>query len=96
MQTYSQGRVLGISKELADADYEELKQIFSKWAAENEANRKAELEEDDDVAEVVDEALVEETEETEANEPEFVETAEELEELAESSTEEEEESADKS
>lgn len=38
VQTKSQGRVLGISKELSDADYEELKQIFSAWAAENEAN----------------------------------------------------------
>ena len=96
VQTYSQGRVLGISKELADADYEELKQIFSKWAAENEANRPAELEEDDDVAEIEDEAVVEGTEETEANEPEFVETAEELEDLAESSTEEEEEEEEES
>jgi Ca2+/Na+ antiporter len=48
VQTYSQGRVLGISKELPDADYEELKQIFSNWAAENEKNRPVESDDEDD------------------------------------------------
>ncbi len=39
VQTRSQGRVLGVSRELSDSDYDELKQIFSTWAAENELNQ---------------------------------------------------------
>ena len=46
VKTKSQGRVLGISKELKDEEYDELKQIFSAWAAENEANLPADDEDD--------------------------------------------------
>lgn len=45
--TKSQGRVLGISRELSDTDYDELKQIFSAWATENEAQQ---VPEDDEEA----------------------------------------------
>jgi len=56
VQTYSQGRVLGISKELPDADYEELKQIFSNWAAENEKNRPVESDDDEEEPALLDDA----------------------------------------
>lgn len=77
VQTKSQGRVLGISKELSDADYEELKQIFSAWAAENEANRPV-----DDDDEDYDPALIDIPEKAEAYEivgnlEESIEAAEE-------------------
>lgn len=45
--TKSQGRVLGISRELSDTDYDELKQIFSAWATENEAQQVPEDDEED-------------------------------------------------
>ncbi|NLA79300.1 MAG: hypothetical protein GX853_00910 [Chloroflexi bacterium] len=68
---------MGISKELSDADYEELKQIFSAWAAENEANRPV-----DDDDEDYDPALIDIPEKAEAYEivgnlEESIEAAEE-------------------
>ncbi len=77
VRTYSQGRVLGISKELIDADYEELKQIFSDWATENAKNRPVESDEDkEEPTALIDSERVEEG--IEAVEEKTEETAEEL------------------
>lgn len=77
VRTYSQGRVLGISKELIDADYEELKQIFSDWATENAKNRTVESDEDkEEPTALIDSERVEEGIETVEEKTE--ETAEEL------------------
>jgi Ca2+/Na+ antiporter len=90
VQTYSQGRVLGISKELPDADYEELKQIFGKWAAENEKNRPVESDDDDeepallDVAEGVEEKAEDVAEDLKDG---TIETLEELEDYISDSSE---------
>lgn len=97
VQTFSQGRVLGISKELSDADYEELKQIFSAWASENEKNRPSDADDDEEEADVlIDSKRIEETVETVEEKTEdlsedlkndTIDTVEELEEYIEESPE---------